>query len=227
MEDIKLIDLRREIFEDNDACASEIRTFLRKSRTSMFNLMGSPGCCKTSLLLRTIGELQGKRKIAVIEGDLDSMVDSEKIVQAGADAIQINTGGACHLDAVVVQRALQRLSPGQYDAIFVENIGNLVCPAEFDIGENKKIMMLSVPEGDDKILKYPLMFTVADMLVIHKIDCLPDNGFSVQKLRVRAALLNPCLQIFEISSRTGEGIRAWTQCLEKLMEASRGDMPAL
>ncbi|MEA4858338.1 MAG: hydrogenase nickel incorporation protein HypB [Solidesulfovibrio sp.] len=221
MKDIPLIDLRREIFADNDACASDIRRFLRDKRICMFNLMGSPGCGKTSLLLQTIRRLKGKN-IAVIEGDLDSMVDSEKIMRAGADVIQVNTGGACHLDAVVVQRALHVLSPGQYDAIFVENIGNLVCPAEFDIGENKKIMMLSVPEGDDKILKYPLMFTVADVLIIHKTDCLPDDGFSMQKFRACAALLNPHLQIFEVSSRTGNGIGAWTRYLEKLLEAPLG-----
>ncbi len=217
MSEIRLIDVKKEIFEENDGCAAEIRASLRAVHTRMINIMGSPGCGKTSLLLQTIRHAGEKWKIAVIEGDIDSMVDSEKIIKAGATAVQINTGGACHLDAVVVQRALQSFPVEEYDAVFVENIGNLVCPAEFDIGESLKVMILSVPEGDDKILKYPLMFSIADVLIVNKTDYLPDAGFSVEALRNRAASLNPDLKIFELSSRTGAGTEDWIAYLDEFL----------
>lgn len=216
-QEIKLIDVRQEIFDDNDQSAAEIRSFLKARGTKMINIMGSPGCGKTSFLLRTIKETREKWKIAVVEGDLDSMVDSHKIVDAEATAVQINTGGGCHLDAIVVQRALESFPVEDFDLIFVENIGNLVCPAEFDIGENLKLMILSVPEGDDKILKYPLMFSVADVLVISKTDYLPDDGFSVANLRSRALILNPAIRIFELSARSGAGVEGWLAFLEEFV----------
>lgn len=217
MDELKVIDVRKEIFAENAESASEIRSLLKIKGVCMINLMGSPGCGKTSLLLQTIKHLEGKKKIAVIEGDIDSLVDSEKIIQANATAIQINTGGACHLDAVVVQHALESLPSEFFDAIFVENIGNLVCPAEFDIGESIKVMILSVPEGDDKILKYPLMFSVSDVLIVNKIDYLPDDGFSLEKLRARAKILNPKMRVFEVSTRTGEGIENWISYLDDFL----------
>ena len=217
MSEIKLIDVRKEIFDVNDQCAADIRAFLKKKNTRMINLMGSPGCGKTSFLIQTIKSTMDHWKIAVIEGDCDSMVDSEKIIANGATAVQINTGGACHLDAVVVQRALESFPVEDFDAVFVENIGNLVCPAEFDIGESLKVMILSVPEGDDKILKYPLMFSVADVLIINKADYLPDEGFVPEKLRERAAILNPDMKIFEISSRTGAGVDTWVSWLSTFL----------
>lgn len=220
MSEVTLIDVRKEVFEENDQCASEIRANLNKCHTSMINLMGSPGCGKTTFLLRTIKELKDKWKIAVIEGDLDSLVDSKKIIAADATAVQINTGGACHLEATVVQRALNSFPVEDYDLTFVENIGNLVCPAEFDIGESLKVMILSVPEGDDKILKYPLMFSVADVLIVTKTDYLPDEGFSLEALKSRAAVLNPSMKIIELSARTGDGFNKWVDFLNDFMESN-------
>lgn len=219
MSEVTLIDVRKEVFEENDQCASEIRNDLKKINTRMINLMGSPGCGKTTFLVRTIKELKDKWKIAVIEGDIDSLVDSKKIMAADATAIQINTGGACHLEATVVQRALNSFPVQDYDVVFVENIGNLVCPAEFDIGESLKVMILSVPEGDDKILKYPLMFSVSDVLIVTKTDYLPDDGFSLEDLKARAAVLNPSLKVFDLSAKTGAGFDKWVNFLnEFLME---------
>ncbi|WP_094607511.1 Hydrogenase maturation factor HypB [Sporomusa silvacetica DSM 10669] len=214
METIRLIEVKKEIFSDNNNCAQNIRADLKKKNVSLVNIMASPGSGKTSTILQTIDKLKQEVKIAVIEGDIESLVDSEKVTAAGVKAIQINTGGSCHLDAVVVQRALNNLNLEEYDLIFVENIGNLVCPAEFDIGERFKVMILSVPEGDDKILKYPLMFSVCDVLIINKIDYLPDEGFDPAKLRERVLKLNPNIQIFEISCRTRAGVDAWCNWLK-------------
>lgn len=210
MSGIRLIDIRKEIFEDNDESAAEIRQYLRSRHVPMINVMGSPGCGKTSFLVSTINATRGDLRIAVIEGDCDSMVDSEKITEHGSTAIQINTGGCCHLDAEVVQAALKDFPAQDYDVIFVENIGNLVCPAEFDIGESLKLMILSVPEGDEKILKYPLMFSKADILIVNKTDYLPDDGFIVERLRKRATIINPGMKIFEISIKN----RPWYRIVD-------------
>jgi len=213
MDNIRLIDLNTEIFADNDNCAEEIREQLKATNTFMVNVMASPGSGKTSVILSTIDQLRGQFRTAVVEGDIESSVDSEKIAAAGMQAVQINTRGSCHLDAVVVQKALQGLPLAELDIVFIENIGNLVCPAEFDIGESLKVMILSVPEGDDKIQKYPLMFTVSDALIINKVDYLPDEGFDVERLRSRAKKLNPNIKVFEISCRTGKGVKEWSQWL--------------
>ncbi len=218
MAEIKLIDLKREIIVSNEQSAAQIRSFLKKQQLKLVNIMGSPGCGKTSLLLQTLAHWPNLAEVAVIEGDIDSLVDSEKIQAAGALALQINTAGACHLDAEVVQKALEELPCSELKVIFVENIGNLVCPAEFDIGENLKVMLLSVPEGDDKILKYPLMFTVADVLIIHKIDYLPEQDFSISLLKERVRVLNPNLKIFEISSKTGQGVEEWVNYLQACLK---------
>jgi len=216
MDEIKLISVREEIFSENNNCAAEVRKALQEKRVTLVNLMASPGSGKTSLILQTIHKLKNKHRIAVIEGDIDSLVDSKKVAELGVRAVQINTGGACHLDAVVVERALLNLAPIEdYDLVFVENIGNLVCPAEFDIGEQFKVMILSVPEGDDKVLKYPLMFSVADVLIINKIDYLPDEGFDIERLRTNVRKLNPKVEIFEVSCRTGAGIDHWCDALER------------
>ncbi|HML31825.1 hydrogenase nickel incorporation protein HypB [Sporomusa sphaeroides] len=213
MEPIRLIEVKKEIFSDNNNCAQNIRANLKQKNVSLVNLMASPGSGKTSLILQTINRLKREVNIAVVEADIESLVDSEKVAGAGVKAIQINTGGACHLDAVVVQKALDNINLEEYDLVFVENIGNLVCPAEFDIGERFKVMILSVPEGDDKILKYPLMFSVCDVLIINKIDYLPDEGFDPARLRERALRLNPNIQIFEISCRTGADVDVWCNWL--------------
>jgi len=179
----------------------------------MLNLMASPGAGKTSLILETIRRLQDEFRIAVIEGDIDSVVDAEKVAALGIPAVQLRTGGACHLDAPMIRMALDGMDLSVLDLLVIENVGNLVCPAEFDTGATKRAMILSVPEGDDKPLKYPLMFTVCDALVVNKIDYLPDPGFDMAVMKERAFRLNPDIRIFEVSCRTGEGLDVWVRWL--------------
>lgn len=210
----KVISVKDEIFQSNNRCADQIRERLQKLGVTMVNVMASPGSGKTSFILRTIQEIGHQFKIAVVEGDIESKVDSLKMQKAGVEAIQINTNGSCHLDAVVVERALSTIaSLEQNDLVFIENIGNLVCPAEFDIGEDIKLMITSVPEGDDKILKYPLMFSVADVIIINKTDYLPQDDFDLELLKERMHTLNPKVVIFEVSCRTGAGIKEWCSWL--------------
>jgi len=172
MDEIKLIEIKEDILSDNKDLADDLRKRLRQEKTFVLNLMSSPGAGKTSLVLRTIDALRRAFRIAVIEGDIDSMVDSEKVAARGIPVVQIRTGSACHLDAPMVEKALGELDLETLDLLLIENVGNLVCPAEFDTGETKKAMILSVPEGDDKPLKYPLMFSVCHAVVVNKTDCL-------------------------------------------------------
>jgi len=211
--DIKYIDLKQQILDRNTNMAGELRGQLRSKGAFLINLMSSPGSGKTSLLLQTIKNLQARVKIGVIEGDIESLVDSEKIVAQGIPAVQLRTGGSCHLDAAMVSTALAELDLEKLDLIFVENIGNLVCPASFDIGEEKKVMILSVPEGDDKILKYPMMFSVVDALIINKTDYLSLSDFDMNALRTRMQQTNPGAAIFEISCKTGDGVDEWCDWL--------------
>ena len=211
MTDIRLIEIKEDILADNDKVAEEIRERLRSRQVFMLNLMASPGGGKTSLIIETLRGLKDVLRSAVIEGDIDSVVDAEKVVQEGIPAVQLRTGGACHLDAVMVEVALREMDLYALDLIIIENIGNLVCPAEFDTGAVKKAMILSVPEGDDKPLKYPLMFTVCDALVVNKIDYLAMADFDMKVLKERVLKLNPKIRIFEVSCKTGEGIPAWIQ----------------
>ncbi|NLV15979.1 MAG: hydrogenase nickel incorporation protein HypB [Syntrophomonadaceae bacterium] len=215
MKEIRLIDIRDEILSDNQNLAQVIRQRLLENRVFMLNLMASPGAGKTSLIVETIRLLKNEFRIGVIEGDIESMVDSEKIVAEGVPAVQLRTGGACHLDAPMIESALDTMDLSTFDLIFIENVGNLVCPAEFDTGAAKKIMILSVPEGDDKILKYPLMFSVCDALIINKTDYLPGSDFNIPLLRERMQVLNKPAQIFQVSCRTGEGLDDWCQWLRK------------
>lgn len=219
MNDIRLIEIKEEISADNDKLAGKIRNELRSRKVFMLNLMASPGGGKTSLIIQTLRVLKDRFRTAVIEGDIDSMVDAEKVVQEGVPAVQLRTGGACHLDAAMVERALRELDLPALDLVIVENLGNLVCPAEFDTGALKKVMILSVPEGDDKPLKYPLMFTICDALVVNKIDYLKMADFDMDLLKQRVVKLNPKIRIFEVSCRTGEGIPAWTAWLETEVRA--------
>lgn len=221
MDKIKRIRIQEEILRDNDELANEIRSGMQASGTLFINLMASPGAGKTSLLIESIRRLKDKMRIGVIEGDIESMVDSRKIQAEGVDAIQIETGGACHLDAPMVKVALDAMDPAAYDLLVVENIGNLVCPAEFDIGAGKRVMVLSVPEGHDKVLKYPLMFTVSDVLVVNKMDYLEGSDFDMQALRAALAKLNPGMRIFEVSCKTGAGIDAWCAWLEDELAATK------
>jgi hydrogenase nickel incorporation protein HypB len=208
MKEVRLIEVREDILSDNNAKADELRAMLKRENTFLVNLMSSPGAGKTSLILKTIEAINHRINVGVMEADIDSKVDAEKIAAQGIEAVQLRTGGFCHLDANMVTKGLNAMDVTNLDLIIIENVGNLVCPAEFDTGANKNIMILSVPEGDDKPLKYPLMFTVSDVLIIHKIDYLSLSDFNVELAKERAHALNPPIKIFEISSKTGEGSQA-------------------
>jgi len=218
MAEIKLIDIKEDILSDNQALAGQIRDDLRGKRVFLMNLMASPGGGKTSLILQTLKRLRERFRMAVIEGDIDSQVDAEKIIREDIPAVQIRTGGFCHLDATMIERALKELDMAALDAIIVENIGNLVCPAEFDIGSTRSVMILSVPEGDDKPLKYPLMFSVCDVLVVNKTDYLEGSDFDMEALKERVLRLNPGIRIFPVSCRTGQGIDDWAEWLSAEIE---------
>ena len=219
MSDVRLIEIKEEILADNDKVAGEIRKQLRSRRVFMLNLMSSPGGGKTSLIIETLRGLKRSMRAGVIEGDIDSMVDAEKVAQEGIPAVQLRTGGACHVDAGMLELALREMDLAALDLLIVENVGNLVCPAEFDTGAARNAMILSVPEGDDKPLKYPLMFTICDALVVNKTDYLKMSDFDMKALKERVLKLNPNIRIFEVSCRTGEGIPAWTEWLEAEVEA--------
>jgi hydrogenase nickel incorporation protein HypB len=192
-----------------------LRDKLTKEKTFLLNLMSSPGAGKTSLILKTIEKLRNDLQMGVIEADIDSMVDAEKVAAQGISAIQLKTGGFCHLDASMVEKGLDNMDLGKFDLIVIENVGNLVCPAEFDTGAIKNIMILSVPEGDDKPLKYPLMFTVCDVLVVNKVDYMEFSDFDIKAMRERVLNLNPEIKIFEVSAKTGQGIETWTDWLKE------------
>lgn len=213
MRDFKVIEIKKNIFEDNDREADKLREELKKDRTFLLNLMSSPGSGKTTTLLRTIEALKDELRIGVMEADIDSEVDAGTIAQTGVKAIQIHTGGMCHLDADMTRQGIDTLETEDVDLAILENVGNLVCPAEFDTGAVKNAMILSVPEGDDKPLKYPLMFTICDVLLINKIDVLPYFDFDIEACKERATKLNPNMKIIPISARTGEGIQEWTDWL--------------
>ncbi|MCF8104801.1 MAG: hydrogenase nickel incorporation protein HypB [Desulfohalobiaceae bacterium] len=209
MQEVRLIEIKEEVLADNGRMAGELRERLTGEGCLLLNIMASPGAGKTSLILRTLEGLKHDFRLGVLEADIDSMVDSEKIAALEVPVVQLRTGGFCHLDAAMVARGLDYLNTKQLDLIIIENVGNLVCPAEFDTGAHRKVMILSVPEGDDKPLKYPLMFTVSDVLVLNKTDYLQAAGFDLEALRRRVLRLNPDIRIFEVSCRTGEGIKEW------------------
>lgn len=220
---VKLIKVRESIQADNDKLAQALREELKAAKTLLVNLMSSPGAGKTSLLLHTTAKLKAKYRMAVIEADIDSTVDAERLSNSGVEAIQLQTDGFCHLDAMMVQQGLGSLDTHALDLIFIENVGNLVCPAEFDTGAALDVMILSVPEGDDKPLKYPLMFSKCDALIVNKTDYLgtPLTDFDLELLKKRVSKLNKEIRIFPLSSRTGEGVEAWTAWLaEKTAEHS-------
>jgi hydrogenase nickel incorporation protein HypB len=222
MAEIRLIEVREELLAENRREAGDIRAELQQRGVFMLNLMSSPGSGKTSLILRTIRALKDDFRIAVIEGDIDAMVDAEKVASEGIPAVQIRTGGACHLDATMIAAALKELDLAALDCILIENVGNLVCPAEFDTGAARRAVILSVPEGDDKPLKYPLIFSVSDLLIINKTDYLEGSDFDPETLRERALRLNPGIRILPLSCRTGEGVSEWIRWLTGEIEAFRG-----
>ncbi|HHO75463.1 MAG TPA: hydrogenase accessory protein HypB [Deltaproteobacteria bacterium] len=213
MGEIQLIEIKEEILSDNKNLAEDLRKRLKKEKTFMLNLMSSPGAGKTSLILSTIAALRESLRIAVLEADIDSIVDSEKVASAGIQAVQLRTGGFCHLDAPMVTKGLDAFDLKNLDLIIIENVGNLVCPAEFDTGAVKNAMILSVPEGDDKPLKYPLMFSICDVLLVNKIDFLALTDFDMDAMKERVFRLNPKITIIEVSCRTGEGIDVWADWL--------------
>lgn len=219
MENYKIIEIKESVFADNDREADRIRAGLKAEKTFLLNLMSSPGAGKTTTLLRTIEALEKDLRIGVMEADIDSDVDAAAIAKTGARSIQLHTGGMCHLDAGMTEQGLRELGTADLDLVVLENVGNLVCPAEFDTGAVKNAMILSVPEGHDKPLKYPLIFTVCDVLLINKIDVLPWFDFDLEKVREYAHMRNPRLQIFPISAKTGEGMSVWTDWLRTQVEA--------
>ena len=210
MEAYKVIEIKKSVFESNDREAEKLRAELKAEKTFLVNLMSSPGSGKTTTLRGIIGRLQQEMRIGVMEADIDSDVDAKTIAETGVRAIQLHTGGMCHLDAGMTRQGVENLGTADLDLVFLENVGNLVCPAEFDTGAAKNMMILSVPEGDDKPLKYPLMFSVCDAVVINKCDalCVFDD-FSKEAVAERIRKLNPKTEIFFLSAKTGEGMEAW------------------
>ena len=215
---MRIIELKETVTASNDRDAAALRGELKEKGTLLINLMASPGAGKTTLLERTIRDMQDRYKIAVMEADVDSDVDARRIEQLGAKAVQVHTGGMCHMDAGMTRAALHELGEEHFDLVVLENVGNLICPAEFDTGAGKKVMLLSVPEGDDKPLKYPLMFTVSDVLVLTKTDVAPYFDFDFEACKRRARGLNPNIEIFEVSSKTGDGFEAWENWLAGAIE---------
>ena len=206
MDEVRVIEVKQSVFEDNRQDADRLRLQLKQEKTFLLNLMSSPGAGKTSVLRQLAKELNGKVKLAVMEADIDSDVDARAIKGTGVDAIQIHTGGMCHLDADMTRQGLQELGSSNYDLVILENVGNLVCPAEFDTGAVRNMTILSVPEGDDKPLKYPLMYETCQLLVINKIDVLEYFDFDVEKVVKYARMRNPEIEVILVSARTGEGI---------------------
>ena len=212
--EIKVLTILEDILGANTEKAGKNRERLNKHGNLTINVMSSPGAGKTSLILQTISNLKQKARIAVIEGDIASSVDADKVHKQGVEVVQINTAGGCHLDANMIESALSNLPLGDIDLLLIENVGNLVCPAEFDLGEHKRVMLLSLPEGDDKPYKYPLMFTEADVVLINKIDLLPYLEFNTPAFRKSVSGLNPEVKIFQVSCKTGEGLEGWLSWLQ-------------
>lgn len=207
MSEVKVIEIKKSIFEDNDRQADELRAELKSKGVFLLNLMSSPGSGKTTTLIQTINRLKDKIRISVMEADIDSDVDAIKIKEAtGIESIQLHTGGMCHLDAEMTRQGLDNLTLNRTDLAILENVGNLVCPAEFDTGSCCNAMILSVPEGHDKPLKYPLMFSICDMVVINKIDVMPYFDFDLEKCKEYIHMRNPKAQVIPISAKTGEGV---------------------
>ena len=213
MEEIKIIEVKQSIFADNNADADALRNQLKAEKTFLLNLMSSPGSGKTSTLLALAKILQDQVRMGVMEADIDSAVDAEKMRDAGVKSIQIHTGGMCHLDADMTRQGLQELGTDDLDLVILENVGNLVCPAEFDTGAVRNITILSVPEGHDKPLKYPLMYETCHLLVVNKVDVEPYFDFDREKVVEYAKMRNPDIEILFISAKTGEGIQELAQWL--------------
>ena len=213
MNDVRVIEVKENILADNDKEAQILRDKLKSKKTFLMNLMSSPGSGKTTTLVRTVEQLKDKINIGIMEADVDSDVDAKTMAASGVKSIQLHTGGMCHLDAAMTEQGLNELGYDGLDLVVLENVGNLICPAEFDTGAAKNVMILSVPEGHDKPLKYPLMFSKVDALLINKIDVAPYFDFDMDKLREYVGKLNKNVKIFPISAKSGEGVKAWTDWL--------------
>ncbi len=205
---MKVIELHKSVTESNDRDADALRAYMKEQQTLLFNLMSSPGSGKTTLLSRLIQDMHENLRIAIMEADIASDVDAKKIASLGAQSIQVHTDGMCHMDAGMTSVGIQNMDLSKTDVIFLENIGNLICPAEYDTGSGKNIMILSISEGDDKPLKYPLMFEKSDALIITKIDALEYFDFDLEKCKERVLKRNPNISIFPVSAKTGEGMKA-------------------
>ena len=213
MDSFKIMEIKESVFKNNDEQANQLRERLSNEKTFLLNLMSSPGSGKTTTVLRTIEALKEEMRIGVLEADIDSDVDAKTVSETGTKVIQLHTGGMCHLDAEMTKQGLEGLGTEDVDFVILENIGNLICTADFDTGAAKSAMILSVPEGDDKPLKYPLMFSVVDVLLINKIDTMDYFNFNMQAVIERATKLNPKIKIIPISAKSGEGIEEWADWL--------------
>ena len=217
----KVYEIKQRVFESNEKLADALRADLKRERTFLLNLMSSPGAGKTTTLKRTIEALKDEMSIGVMEADIDSDVDARTIAALGVETIQLHTGGMCHLDADMTRQGLDGLQMGDAELIVLENVGNLVCPAEFDTGATKNAMILSVPEGHDKPLKYPLMFSVCDVVLVNKIDVMPYFDFDMDKCREYIHLRNPNARVIPICAKTGEGMEEWFQWLRQEVANAR------
>ena len=214
MDEVKVIEIKKSVFEDNDKDADALRKELKTKGVFLLNLMSAPGSGKTTTLIQTLNRIKNKLRVAVMEADIDSDVDAVKIVEAtGVPSIQLHTGGMCHLDAEMTRQGLDNVGLKDVDLVVLENVGNLVCPAEFDTGAVRNAMILSVPEGDDKPLKYPLMFTVCDLVIINKTDVMPYFDFDLERCKSYIHQRNSKAQVIPICAKTGEGVDAFVQWL--------------
>ncbi len=222
MDKVRIIEVKESVFADNDRQAEALRRELKEKGVFLLNLMSSPGSGKTTTLRRTVEALKGEVNIGVMEADIDSDVDARTMAAAGVKAIELHTGGMCHLDADMTRQGLEALETSDVELAILENVGNLVCPAEFDTGAVKNAMILSVPEGHDKPLKYPLMFSICDVVLINKIDVLPYFDFDMEKCKEYIRQRNPKAEVIPVSARTGEGMDAWADWLRREIKAWRG-----
>ncbi len=216
---MKIIELHKSVTSSNDKDAQTLRQRMKEQGCLLINLMSSPGSGKTTLLSKTILDMRSSYQIGVMEADIESDVDAKKIESLGAQSIQVHTDGMCHMDAGMTERGLQELDISSLDVIFLENVGNLICPAEYDTGAGKNIMILSVPEGDDKPLKYPLMFSQCDVLVVTKMDAISYFDFDLNKCIERTKKLNPNIAVFPVSAKTGDGMAEWENWLTHTIES--------
>ena len=216
MDKVRIIEIKKSVLDNNDKDADLLRKKLKEEKTCLLNLMSSPGSGKTMTVIRTINMLKDEIRIGVMEADIDSDVDAIKVAdETGVRTIQLHTGGMCHLDAGMTEQGLDEIGTKDLDLIILENVGNLVCPAEFDTGATKNVMILSICEGHDKPLKYPLMFKIVDAMIINKIDCAEYFDFDFEKVKTYAKKLNPGIEIFSISAKTGVGFDAWVDWLRR------------